>query len=166
MPTKFAMRELTLDYEDKVQEQVLAYLGTNITHDYLDGSKDMNLDLTMREAEQLFNANEKIREMAQSGELQTFHKKCADLQQSVKTGYIKVMDQLGRILQQISEMEEDVYEDMRNTENLERLRSHGSSSVMDLAALSGDDISLENYAIIRGLAQAKTEGSQVIRVAE
>lgn len=51
MPTKFAMRELTLDYEDKVQEQVLAFLGTNITHDYLDGSRDMNLDLTMKEAE-------------------------------------------------------------------------------------------------------------------
>ena len=39
MPNKFAMRELSYDYEDKVQEQVLAYLGTSVTHDYLDGNR-------------------------------------------------------------------------------------------------------------------------------
>lgn len=76
------------------------------------------------------------------------------------------MDQLERILQQISEMEEDIYEDMRNTENLERLRSHSSMSAIDLVSFSGDDIALENYLIVNGLAQSKTEGSQVIRVAE
>ena len=51
LPTVRAHRAYTLDYEDKVQEQVLAYLGNKVTHDYLDGSKDLNLDLTVTEAE-------------------------------------------------------------------------------------------------------------------
>ena len=64
LPETRAVRERALDYEDKVQEQVLAYLGKEVTHDYLEGKKDLNLDLTMAEADQLFNANEKIKEMA------------------------------------------------------------------------------------------------------
>lgn len=64
LPTTRAHRALTLDYEEKVREQVLVYLGTTVTHDYLDGNRDLNLDLTMAEAEQLFNANDKIRNMA------------------------------------------------------------------------------------------------------
>ena len=42
----------------------MAYLGSKISHDYLDGKRELNLDLTVTEAQQLFNANAKIREMA------------------------------------------------------------------------------------------------------
>ena len=63
----------------------------------------------------------------------------------MEAGYLKVMNQLDRTLAQIGEMEDEIYEDMRDSENLERLRSHTSTSIMDIASLSGDDISLENY---------------------
>ena len=76
------------------------------------------------------------------------------------------MDQLDRILQQIGEMENDIYEDMRDAENLDRLKSHSEGSVMDLVSFSGDNIALENYVIVKGLAQTKDEGSQVIRAQE
>ena len=158
-PTKFAMREHTLSYEDKVQEQILAFLGKNIAIDYLDGSREVDLDLTLKEAEMLFNANDKIREMAANGELQAFHKRCSDTQSAVETGYTNVMDQLDRILKQISEMEDEVYDDMRETENLDRLRSHQPTSVIDTIALSGGNVALENYLIIKGLAATKDEGS-------
>ena len=158
-PTKFAMREYTLNYEDKVQEQILAFLGKNIATDYLDGSRQVDLDLTLKEAEMLFNANDKIREMAANGELQAFHKRCSDTQSAVETGYPNVMDQLDRILKQISEMEDEVYDDMRETENLDRLRSHVPTSVIDMVALSGGNVALENYLLIKGLAATKDEGS-------
>ena len=76
------------------------------------------------------------------------------------------MNQLDRILQQISEIEDGVYEDMRDTEDLDRLRSHTDSTIMDVISFSGDNIALENYLIIRGLAQTKDQGSQVVRVAD
>jgi len=69
------------------------------------------------------------------------------------------MDQLDRILKQISEMEDEVYDDMRETESLERLRSHERTSVIDIIALSGGNVALENYLIIKGLAETKDEGS-------
>ena len=56
-------------------------------------------------------------------------------------------------------MENEIYEDMRDTENLERLRNHSDASLVDLVALSGDNIALENYHIVKGLANTKTQGS-------
>ena len=76
------------------------------------------------------------------------------------------MNQLDRTLQQISEIEDGVYEDMRDTEDLERLRSHTDSTIMDVISFSGDNIALENYLIVRGLAQTKDQGSQVVRAAD
>ena len=84
----------------------------------------------------------------------------------MEAGYLKVMNQLDRTLAQIGEMEDEIYEDMRESENLERIRSHTSTSIMDVASLSGDDISLENYQLVKGLAQTKSEGSQAIRASE
>ena len=42
-------------------------------------------------------------------------------------------------------MENEIYEDMRDTENLDRLRDHGSATLVDLVSLSGGNIALENY---------------------
>ena len=49
-------------------------------------------------------------------------------------------------------MENEVYEDMRDSENLDRLKSHSETSLMDLVSFSGDNIALENYLIVKGLA--------------
>ena len=69
MPERFAMREETLSYTSKVQDEILRFLGSNIQHDYLQANRDVNLDFKMNEAASLFNANDKIRAMAESGEL-------------------------------------------------------------------------------------------------
>ena len=104
--------------------------------------------------------------MAQSGELQAFHKRYADKLSSVETGYLKVMDQLERTLQQIGEMEDGIYEDMRDAEGLERLKNHSDTTIVDLVSFSGDNIAIENYLIVKGLAQTKDQGSQVVRATE
>ena len=103
--------------------------------------------------------------MADSGELQAFHSRYNDTLQAVEGGYIRVMDQLDRALNQISEAENDIYEDMRETEGLVRLKNHSDSSVVDLLSLSGD-AAIENYLIVSGVAQTKDEGSQVVRAAD
>ena len=75
------------------------------------------------------------------------------------------MDQLDRALNQIGEAENDIYDDMRETEGLERLKSHSDSSLVDLLSLTGDT-AMENYLIVSGVAQTKDEGSQVVRAAD
>ena len=76
------------------------------------------------------------------------------------------MDQLDRALNQIGEAENDIYEDMRETEGLERLKSHSDSSLVDLLSFTGWGTAMENYLIVSGLAQTKDEGSQVVRAAD
>ena len=52
--------------------------------------------MTLRESEFLYSANDKIKQMAQSGELQKLHARCNELESAVETGYFKVLDHLDR----------------------------------------------------------------------
>jgi len=69
MPKSFAMREQSLIYKDRVQDEILAFVGKSIKHDYIKGNREISLDLTVSEAQQLYNADAKLRTMAESGSL-------------------------------------------------------------------------------------------------
>jgi hypothetical protein len=69
MPSRFAMRQLSLNYEDEVQKQIIAFFKKNVQYDYLNGNRDISLEMTLNESEFLYSANDKIKGMAQSGEL-------------------------------------------------------------------------------------------------
>ena len=60
-------------YNDKVQDEILTFMGSKIKHDYLKGNRDINLDLSVAEASKLYNAGDAIRSMAESGQLQSLH---------------------------------------------------------------------------------------------
>jgi len=47
----------------------LDYLHSNIKYDYIHGGRELNLDMNIRDAEMLFAANDKIKGMAETGEL-------------------------------------------------------------------------------------------------
>jgi len=67
------MREETLMYNDTVQDEILKFMGNKIKHDFLEGNRDVNLDLSVAEASKLYNAGDDIRAMAESGKLQELH---------------------------------------------------------------------------------------------
>jgi hypothetical protein len=69
MPSRFAGSIFSLNYEKQVQDQINAFIAKEIKHDYLDNRRELNLDLSMREAEFLFRANPTVKAMAESGEL-------------------------------------------------------------------------------------------------
>lgn len=69
MPNRFAMRQLSLNYEDEVQKQILSFFQSNVQYDYLNGNREINLEVKLNEAEFLYSANEEIKGMAKSGEL-------------------------------------------------------------------------------------------------
>ena len=105
MPKEFAMRQPSLMYNDKVQDEILKFMGQKIRHDYLQGNRDVNLNLSVTEASKLYNAGDAVKSMAETGELQKLHQRCVEQAQAVEDGYIKVMDQLDRTLQQVCEAE-------------------------------------------------------------
>ena len=68
-PKRWAISEESYRYEEIVQSRINDFLGQKIKADYVKGSREINLDLTMMEAEFLFTASDKVKEMAASGEL-------------------------------------------------------------------------------------------------
>lgn len=71
MPTRYAIRELALNYEEEVKQQIRALVEHQLPYDFLDGKKrDEILNMTMSECEMLKRANEEIRKMAETGDLQ------------------------------------------------------------------------------------------------
>lgn len=148
MPNKFAIRDLPQTYEDEVQQQILKFLGQTLKHDYLNANKDINLDLVLSEASLLYNANDKIKEMAETGELQALHERCNELDTNVATQFAKVMDQLDRVLAQIEEQETEIYEELIENNDLTQLRSHSSNSMTEvLSGLAYSDVAVENYQL-------------------
>ena len=78
MPNRIAHRDETLMYNDKIQDEILSFLAGTIKHDYVNGTNEINLDLTVSEAGKLFNADDNIRAMAENGKLQELHQRCND----------------------------------------------------------------------------------------
>ena len=159
------MRGPSHAYNTEVKNEILNFLAQNVKHDYMQGSRDINLDLTLEEASKLYEAGDQIRELAESGELQALHQRCVNQAKAVDTGYIKVMDLLDKTGQQINEAEADIYEDLVSSEldGLRRINSgyHGDRSVFD--SLSGlmSDASLENYEIVKRAAEAKGDSDVI-----
>ena len=123
-PNRYATRALTLRYEKNVQDEIKNFVAKEIEFDYLDNKRNLNLDLTLREAEFLYRANPEIKEMANSGELQALHDKCASLDDAVEKGYVQVMDQLDRVLQQVQDQEQSAYTAMCDEFGVDRVRMH------------------------------------------
>ena len=110
--------------------------------------------MTLKESEFLYSANEKIKEMAQTGELQRLHAKCNELESAVETGYLKVVDHLDRAIAQIAQTEEDIYQSL---DSVDRLRSHNTKSVVDVLSFASGSVSLDNYIIVSGAAEKNPE---------
>ena len=123
----------------------------------------MSLDLTVSEASKLYNANDNVRAAAESGQLQALHQKIIDQGKAIEVGYIKVMDQLDRTLQQISEAEQDIYDDLVDAEieGLHRLDDNKHKDALFNFLASSGNTSLENYEIVKRVATEKGDSDVV-----
>ena len=72
------MRGPSFAYNAEVKNEILNFLGQSVKHDYMQGNRDINLDLTVEEAQKLYEAGDQIRSMADSGDLQALHQRCVD----------------------------------------------------------------------------------------
>lgn len=92
MPSRYAVRELTLTYREEAENEILAFLKQHVKYDYLKGKRELSLDMSIRNAELLFAASDYIRGLADSGELKALHDKTEEVQNQVQTGFLTVMD--------------------------------------------------------------------------
>ena len=157
------MREESFVYNDKIQDEILKFMGNKIQHDYLQGNREVSLDLTVAEASKLYNASDSVRAAAESGQLQALHQKIIDQGKAIEVGYIKVMDQLDRTLQQISEAEQDIYDDLvdADIEELHRLDDGKNKDALFNFMGSSNNTVLENYEIVKRVATEKGDSDVI-----
>ena len=159
------MREETLMYNDTVQDEILKFMGNKIKHDFLEGNRDVNLDLSVAEASKLYNAGDDIRAMAESGKLQELHQRCTDQAKAVENGYIKVMDQLDKTLHAVCEAEQDIYDELIDSdiEGLMRLdNGEQGKTIFNVLSFVDGMTPLENYEIVRRVADQKGDSDVVL----
>ena len=95
--------------------------------------------------------------------MQALHQKIIDQGKAIEVGYIKVMDQLDRTLQQISEAEQDIYDDLVDAEieGLQRLDDGKHKDALFNFLASSGNSSLENYEIVKRVATEKGDSDVV-----
>lgn len=113
----------------------------------LNGNRELTLDLTLEEAQFLYCANDNLKAKAESGELAQIHQRCSSAEHNVEVGVAKVMDQIDRTLQQITDTEQDIYNGIQE-KGVDRLRSHNDHSIFDTLSMALAFVSLENYTIV------------------
>ena len=92
------MRELKLNYLDKVQLETANFLNERIKHDFIRPDRELTLDLTIKEAELLASANDSIRAQADSGALKDLHTRFTNAQSRVASEYFTVREQLSKTI--------------------------------------------------------------------
>lgn len=72
-PSRYAKSELKMTYLDKVETEAQNFLNERIKHNYLEPSKALSLEISLKEAEVLISASQKVQGLAETGELAKIH---------------------------------------------------------------------------------------------
>lgn len=89
------MRDMKRSYLPKIQEEIQKFLDERIKTNFINPEKGLNLDLTIKEGELLISANQSVRDLAETGELQKIHKKFNELHSKVEGDFQAVRTHLG-----------------------------------------------------------------------
>lgn len=98
-PNRFPVAEPNIKYRKETEQQILNFLGDKFSFDISGGDEDLNLDMTLEEAEYLILASESIKEKSKSGELAALNQWMRDFYDKKQTLLIQMYDQLDRVLQ-------------------------------------------------------------------
>ena len=147
-------------YKDEVETEILEFLSQKFKYDLSGGDQDLNLDMTIEEAEFLTLASDDIKKKAESGELLALTDWMKDYHIRKQNLLVTTYDQLERVLQQVDTMEQEIYDDLvEDVEQLESLAEDGDDGLFNsLSGIQSESRSIRNLGIIEGyLAGHKNE---------
>lgn len=158
------MRELKLNYLDKVQLETANFLNERIKHDFIRPDRELTLDLTIKEAELLASANDSIRAQADSGALKDLHTRFTNAQSRVASEYFTVREQLSKTLQIIESKENEIYTRLVEEFDFNTVKLHGQGgSFIDLLGLSTGDNAFSNLTIVESAIEKDHEASDQLK---
>lgn len=149
-PKAYAQSEQNLRYLDRVRAETAAFLKENVKVNYFDGSDEIPLTTSLGEAEVLFAASDKIKAMADNGELQQIHEKVANLKELSETQYINLKDRLMNIINAGHAKEDEIFDTLIEDHEVTGIRKHHvfGDSVLDMMSFTYKMASVENLSIL------------------
>ena len=162
-PKAFAYRRENLRYLAQVRQHVQQYLNDNISQNYFTGDKNLNLDLSVQEAEVMFGASDAVKQMAQSGQLNDLHNRVQNLQSASENQYEDIRNRLENIIRAVQTKEDEIYAEAENDYEVLKLSRHNASEENFLSIFSDDAfISTSNLRAIDKLKNTQ-ENKAVLR---
>lgn len=160
MPTRYKFSTFPRTYLDKTTEIIHEHVQSQFSYDVTNGGKlDIN-EMTLGELKSIFEKrNEKITEMYESGELETFLKEWNATSQQFNADQATMMDTLDQVEASISNAESEIYDSLAESDA--RIASHNQDDVQAALSFGSDDVSLGNLQIADSMGE--TSGDHAIQ---
>ena len=98
-----------LRYLNQVKQEIQAFTNSQIPVNYFTGEKEMRMDATVQEAEVMFAANDNVRALANSGELQQLHQRVKSASEAAYSNYNSLRQRINTIVLATQAKEDEVY---------------------------------------------------------
>ena len=157
-----------MKYQKEVEDKTLQFLSHSLKFDLSGGDSELNLDMTLEEAEFLALASDDIKAKAESGELLALTTWMRDFTERKQVLLNTIYDKLDRTLQQCDLMENEIIEDLwEESEELGNLRtSSGNSIINDLSGIREGGRSFENLILVEGFVSQNPKADDVAAKAD
>jgi hypothetical protein len=97
VPKAYAVSVENLRYLDVVRKHVTEFTNKTLPVNYFTGER-VGLDVSLQEAEVMFNANERVKSMVQTGELSRLHERFQSLSERASSEYASIRDRINNIV--------------------------------------------------------------------
>lgn len=134
---------------------------------YFDGSDNVSLTTSLGEAEVLYAASDKVKDMGESGQLSALHEKVANLHETTETQYINLKDRLMGIVVAGHNKEDEICDTLMEDHGITGIRKHHifGDSVMDMLSWTYKMASVENLSVLKGAIE-KADDPHALEQAE
>jgi hypothetical protein len=109
-PKAYANAQENLRYLDQVKEQTRIFIDSNVEQNYFNGEDVVPFNVSVGEAEVLYSASDRVKDLAANGALKTLHEQCTQLTEAAESQYIGTKDKLENIVDAINSKEDEVVE--------------------------------------------------------
>jgi hypothetical protein len=89
----------SMRYLDQVKNEMNNYLQEHVPYNHFTGERGVGLNSTLEEVETLFNANDNVRNLSESGELASLHNRVNDLRDSSTSTYYSIRNRLEKVIE-------------------------------------------------------------------
>lgn len=160
LPSRFAMRKDRLQYLPEIQDLVTKYIQDRIKVDFFDPTRELTLNMTVKEAEMMMSASPDAVETAEKGDLKTIHENYNSTCQQIEVDFLKTKDLISRITQSMGEKEQAIYDKFEEA-GLDNLQKDDEYGLFDYIGLSYAIPSLENLVKINAFLEKSEDLSNV-----